>query len=164
MRRQNLGFFIALVLFVLLVGVGAWAYILSTSRQNVAQARPTLGVGVAAIGGASTLDPPLAPTPSPTPSPFLETLSALEGVVNVREMDVRPFQQTWLVYLEIDTERGYDTLATAQAILQAAITFTGRADVLFNVVLWDRVSRATNFTWDAAAGIWRDSPVMSPPG
>jgi len=114
----------------------------------------------------STPEPTVTPTPSPAQLSLDITagVAAVEGVNRVRVIDVLPFDDGYIVYLEVDTQRGYNTLATASLVRVASDAVTGTAHVEFSVVLWDRFSRATNYTWDEENNEWLTTNLTANPG
>jgi hypothetical protein len=114
----------------------------------------------------STPQPTLTPTPSPPEisAGITSGVSAVEGVSTVRVADVLPFDDGYIVYLEVDTQRGYNSLATASLVRVASDAITGTAHVEFSVVLWDRVTRATNYTWDEENNQWLTTRLTANPG
>jgi hypothetical protein len=119
------------------------------------------------------LDPNLTPGPIATEDPALvasldieaikTSLAAIEGVSVVRVVDIQAFRGNWLAFLEVDTLEGYQSQSTAEAIWAAMQAYIGE-DSQFSVILWDRVQRATNYTWDQESQTWLSSIVISDPG
>lgn len=119
------------------------------------------------------IDPNLTPLPAITEDPSLMAaldmeaiqtdLAAIEGVAAVRVVDIQAFQGTWLAFLEIDTLEGYQSESTAAAIWTALKAYISE-DSQFSVILWDRIQRATNYTWDQESQTWLSSIVVSDPG
>ena len=110
------------------------------------------------------------PTPTPTPGPaeisvgIVTSVGAIEGVTTVRVADVLPFDDGYIVFLEVDVQRGSNSMATASLVRVATETVTDDAEMQFSVVLWDRFSRATNYTWDADNSRWLTTNLTNNPG
>lgn len=91
-------------------------------------------------------------------------LLEVEGVATVRVIDIRGFAAGWLAFLEVDTDADYMTEATADAIREITFTAIGEERIQFSVILWDRVNKAINFTWDNGTQIWLTTTLVSDPG
>gem|GEM_PF-4350562 len=103
------------------------------------------------------------PLPSETPIPYNEQLAALEGVDDVRVVNVTPFQGSIIVLLEIDVERGFNSFELAGEVRQITMDVYGDPEMEFSVILWDKVTPATNYTWDKETQFWRTTNLASPP-
>ena len=119
-----------------------------------------------ALACNATSSPSITPTPTaPEISAGIVTsVGAIEGVTTVRVADVLPFDEGYIIFLEVDVQRGSNTMATASLVRVATETVTGAADMEFSVVLWDRIARATNYTWDADNSQWLTTNLTNNPG
>lgn len=103
-------------------------------------------------------------TPSPTRLPLTEELAAVNGVTLVRVVNIIPVDDRQIAFLEIDVERRFVTEEMAEALREITFSHFPNITTEFSVVLWDRASAATNFTWDIEAELWRSSRLTNNPG
>jgi len=134
-----------------------------------------LGV-VLLLPGSTTPTPPattsahspptrvISPTPTPLNTLLQADLNTIEGIDAVRVVMVSPFNAGWIVFLELDTQAGYVVQATADAARALTLAHTGTAPLEFSVILWDRQTRAQNYTWDTTHQFWRITEVLNNPG
>lgn len=131
--------------------------------------QPPISSGGVAFTPIPTLTPDdVTLQPSPTPIDYAGSLAAIIGISQVRVVDITPYARGTAVLLEIDVLRGYNTRSTAEAVREIMFPLMAADHIVepidFSVVLWDRVNRAVNYTWDAANEIWREQPLMNSPG
>lgn len=102
----------------------------------------------------------LLPTPAigisaPT-SPLEQSLAAVEGVKNLRSVS----DMNGMIILEIDTDAGYNTETTAQALYETSLAVVPDLSY-FSVILWDAVGPATD--WIYENGTWRPTELSITP-
>ncbi len=106
------------------------------------------------------------PTSSPTPIPLRARLSALEGVRQVRVIDITAFEAGRVALLEVDVLGGYVNTAMANTIHAETLAHMGAEPnaVEFSLILWDRRLPAINYTWNTRSGEWLTTHLQNAPG
>jgi hypothetical protein len=101
---------------------------------------------------------------TPTLTPLESAALDVPHVTRLRLVSVNSFGDGWFVYMEVDTEPGFNNQQTADALRQVSYTVLASAQIEFDAILWDGEGPAIDWIWNNQSDAWLKTELNTTPG